>query len=315
LVVRDGKLRLSCSAGTGGTLTGIARKLRERIPGIIVVGVDPKGSILAEPDYLNDEQRLQSYKVEGIGYDFIPAVLDRDLVDFWVKTDDHDSFLMSRKLIREEGLLCGGSSGGAMSAALEAAKMLKPGQRCVVLLADGVRNYMTKFMNNEWMWQFGFVDPAIGVGTYDKQLEAPWSNETVADLHPKVPCTIVPTVTCKQAVDILSGEGFDQLPVVSAEGAILGVVTEGNLTAKLMSGRVKPSDSVTKALYAQFRCVSLTTKLAELARIFDRDHFALVVTSQKCFTGAGLPTEKSVISGVRLMTGRGHVCVCAVLIC
>ena len=104
----DGKLdMIVMSAGTGGTLTGVARKLKERCPEIIVVAVDPKGSILAEPDSLNEEKRLQSYKVEGIGYDFIPTVLDRDVVDYWVKTDDRESFLMSRRLIREEGLLCG----------------------------------------------------------------------------------------------------------------------------------------------------------------------------------------------------------------
>ena len=114
----------------------------------------------------------------------------------------------------------------------------------------------------------------------------------------QVPCTISPEVTCKQAIDILSGEGFDQLPVVSAEGTILGVVTEGNLTAKLMSGRVNASDSVTKALYSQFRCVSLASKLGDLARIFDRDHFALVVTSQRCFGASGAPSAKTVISGV-----------------
>jgi hypothetical protein len=94
-------------AGTGGTLTGIARKLKERNPAIIVVAVDPKGSLLAEPEALNDEKRLQSYVVEGIGYDFIPAVLDRSLVDTWIKTEDEESLIMSRRLIRQEGILCG----------------------------------------------------------------------------------------------------------------------------------------------------------------------------------------------------------------
>ena len=87
-----------------------------------------------------------SYKVEGIGYDFIPRVLDRTVVDKWYKSDDLNSFTYSRRLIREEGILCGGSSGSAMWAAIEAAKSLKKGQRCVVLLADSVRNYMSKFL-------------------------------------------------------------------------------------------------------------------------------------------------------------------------
>ena len=93
------------SAGTGGTITGTARKLKEKIPNLTVIGVDPKGSILAEPESLNDEKRLQSYQVEGIGYDFIPTVLDRSIIDEWIKTDDRESFIMSRRLIREEGLL------------------------------------------------------------------------------------------------------------------------------------------------------------------------------------------------------------------
>jgi cystathionine beta-synthase len=103
-----------------------------------------------------------------------------------------------------------------MVAALEAAKTLKAGQRCVVLLADGVRNYMTKFLNNDWMWQFGYVDVASGVGTADKALLGDWMHRTVADLRPQMPFTVLPTVTCKEAVEILSGEGFDQLPVVRA---------------------------------------------------------------------------------------------------
>jgi len=142
------------TAGTGGTITGIAKKLKEKNPKIIVVGVDPVGSILANPE--ND--KVGTYKVEGIGYDFIPDVLDRSLVDQWVKTEDKESFILSRRLIREEGLLVGGSSGSALFGALKAAKNLKKGQRCVVLFADGVRNYMSKFLSNSWMLENGFIE-------------------------------------------------------------------------------------------------------------------------------------------------------------
>ncbi len=140
------------SAGTGGTVTGVARRIKETCPNAKIVGVDPVGSILA-----CETDEVKSYLVEGIGYDFIPDVLDRKLVDRWMKTQDKESFLMARKIIREEGLLCGGSSGATMFGALEAAKELKAGQNCVVLLADGIRNYMTKFVDDRWMKANNFL--------------------------------------------------------------------------------------------------------------------------------------------------------------
>lgn len=133
------------SAGTGGTITGVARRVKEGAPNCQVVGVDPVGSILAGPE------PIKSYLVEGIGYDFIPDVLNLKLIDQWVKTEDKESLLMARRIIREEGMLVGGSSGATMWGALRAAKSLKKGQNCVVVLSDGVRNYMTKFVDNNWM--------------------------------------------------------------------------------------------------------------------------------------------------------------------
>lgn len=136
--------------GTGGTLTGIAKKLKSVYPECIVVGADPEGSILAGPG------PIETYHVEGIGYDFIPDVLDRDLVDVWVKTNDQDSFDWARRLMRDEGMLVGGSSGTAMSAAFKEARNLKAGQNCVVILPDGIRNYMTKFVDADWRAENGF---------------------------------------------------------------------------------------------------------------------------------------------------------------
>lgn len=147
----DGKLDMVIlTAGTGGTITGVARKVKERNPKCIVIGVDPIGSILAGGDH------IASYKVEGIGYDFIPDVLDRGLIDVWIKTNDQDSFAMAREMIRKEGFLCGGSSGAAMWATLKAAKDLRSGQNCVVILPDGIRNYMSKFVSNAWMKENNF---------------------------------------------------------------------------------------------------------------------------------------------------------------
>lgn len=136
--------------GTGGTLTGIAKKIKSQFPDAIVVGADPEGSILAGPE------AIKNYHVEGIGYDFIPDVLDRDLVDRWVKTNDKESFKLARRLMKEEGMLVGGSSGSAMMAAFAEAKSLKAGQNCVIVLPDGIRNYLTKFVDADWRKEFGF---------------------------------------------------------------------------------------------------------------------------------------------------------------
>lgn len=139
------------SVGTGGTITGIARRLKEYNSHIQIVGVDPVGSILG------GGVEVTSYLVEGIGYDFFPKVLDNTLIDRYVKTTDADSFQMARRLIKEEGLLIGGSCGAAMWGALQAAKSLTAEQKCLVILPDSIRNYMSKFASDDWMHEQGFL--------------------------------------------------------------------------------------------------------------------------------------------------------------
>lgn len=138
--------------GTGGTITGTAKRLKEHNPAIQVIGVDPEGSILG------GGTEIKPYLVEGIGYDFFPDVLDNTLIDRYIKTDDKDSLLMARRLVKEEGLLAGGSSGAAMWAALEAAKSLQAGQKCLVLLPDSIRNYLSKHANDDWMRAHNLMD-------------------------------------------------------------------------------------------------------------------------------------------------------------
>lgn len=139
-------------AGTGGTLTGLAKRIKQTCPDCEFIGVDPVGSILA------GEGPVDTYEVEGIGYDFIPEALDRSLVSKWVKTRDKESFILAREIILKEGILCGGSCGSALYAALQEAKRLKKGQNCVIIFPDGVRNYMNKFLNDSWMREKGFFE-------------------------------------------------------------------------------------------------------------------------------------------------------------
>ena len=138
--------------GTGGTITGIAKKLKEVYSNIQIIGVDPYGSILGGGD------EVHSYKVEGIGYDFFPKVLDNNLINQYIKIGDKESFLMARRLIKEEGLFIGGSSGSAVYAALEAAKSLSKGQNCLILLPDSIRNYLSGFVDDQWMKDNQFID-------------------------------------------------------------------------------------------------------------------------------------------------------------
>ncbi|XP_058152279.1 cystathionine beta-synthase isoform X2 [Dasypus novemcinctus] len=271
----DGKLdMLVASAGTGGTITGIARKLKEKCPGCKIIGVDPEGSILAEPEELNQTEQT-AYEVEGIGYDFIPTVLDRTVVDKWFKSNDAEAFTFARMLIAQEGLLCGGSAGSAVSVAVKAAQELQEGQRCVVILPDSVRNYMSKFLSDKWMLQKGFLKEEAAVG------QKPWWwHLQVQELSLSAPLTVLPSVTCQHTINILRDKGFDQAPVVDESGAVLGMVTLGNMLSSLLAGKVQPSDQVHKVIYKQFKQVRLTDSLGVLSRILETDHFALVVHEQ-----------------------------------
>lgn len=135
--------------GTGGTISGLAQRLKEHNPSIQIIGIDPEGSILG------GGTAVKPYLIEGIGHDAFPQVLNNKLIDRYIKTNDADSFHTARLLIKEEGLLVGGSSGAAMWGALRAAKDLKKGQKCLVIFPDSIRNYMSKFANDEWMNQQG----------------------------------------------------------------------------------------------------------------------------------------------------------------
>jgi cystathionine beta-synthase len=248
-------------AGTGGTLSGCARRLKEDAPHVKIIGVDPVGSILAGPEPIG------AYKVEGIGYDFIPDVLDRDLVDEWYKSEDHPSFLMARRLIREEGLLCGGSCGTAMAAAVEIAKRVGPGKTFVVILPDSVRNYMTKFMDDAWMKQHGFTEPS-------------WEEDSCGSLIGRLPAREVITAsgdqTLGEAIECMKEAGISQLPVVEG-GRLVGIVTESDLLRRIVDGRAQLTATVAEMMFRNVETVHENDPARSLLEMFSRESVGVVV--------------------------------------
>merc|ERR1719197_211634 len=281
-------------AGTGGTVTGVARKLKEKLPNVIVVGVDPQGSSLAVPQSLNEAREGEMYHVEGVGYDFIPTVLDQNIVDRWVKSEDGPSFAMARQMIKLEGLLCGGSCGGNMYCGVEEARSLPEGSRVVVILPDSVRNYMTKYLADEWMLEKGFLSDTED--STDQQLW--WHKLPVSVITWEEPIIISPTMTCSTAIEIMNKRNVDQLPVVDQDGTISGALTLHNLLRKITKGQAAASDPVSKVMYNQFEKVSVDTPLIKVSKILDHDHFAIVTKGWQSYTEAGDLVAKDMVFGL-----------------
>ncbi|KAH7329510.1 tryptophan synthase beta subunit-like PLP-dependent enzyme [Stachybotrys elegans] len=252
-------------AGTGGTITGLAKGLRKHNKDIKVIAADPHGSILALPETLNEEHMNESYKVEGIGYDFIPDVLDRELVDKWYKTDDQQSFLLARRLIAEEGLLVGGSSGSAMAAMILAVKEygFKKGDVVVVVLPDSIRSYLSKFADDDWLAANNLL-PVNGVEVTTANGEEvksdPYAGATVASLRLKPVTSVSATASCAEAIETMRDKGFDQLPVLSPSSSkLVGLVTLGNLLSYISRGRATGQSPVKDVMFDFARLDEIVT--------------------------------------------------------
>src|SRR5262245_38144435 len=257
------------TAGTGGTITGVAKVIKREVPSCKIVGVDPEGSILAGPG------EIKTYKVEGIGYDFIPDVLDRRLVDRWIKSNDRDSFLVARQLIRQEGLLIGGSSGAAVWAAMQVCRDLGPGKRVVTILPDSIRNYLTKFVDDRWMRQQGFTKGDWEMGTVGDVVRALPRREIIAlDLNDKL----------GRATELFKEHGISQMPVLD-QGKLAGILTESDLLRHLVSGRATNDTIVAEVMERKVATVALHAGSGELPRIFERGEVAIVVDDQRSVLG------------------------------
>jgi cystathionine beta-synthase len=237
----DGRItHFVCGVGTGGTISGTGRYLKEQNPAVQVVGADPAGSV-----YSGGSGR--PYLVEGVGEDFWPSTYDRTIADRIIEVSDGDSFAMTRRLAREEALLVGGSCGMATVAAVQLAKELAGTPEgkdavIVVLLPDSGRGYLTKVFNDEWLGQYGFLPATGSEQTVGEVLRG--KRGTIPDLvHTH------PAETIAEAVHILQEYGVSQMPVVRAEPPIVaaevaGSVSESHLLDLLYSGRAKLADQV-----------------------------------------------------------------------
>jgi cystathionine beta-synthase len=215
---------LVAGVGTGGTITGTGRYLKERNPEVMVVGADPEGSVFSAP-----EEDPKPYLVEGIGEDFWPETFDPTVVDRYVRASDRDSFLLARRITREEGILVGGSSGTALHAALEVGKELDGSKTIVVILPDTGRNYLSKLYSETWMLQYGFVERPEVVRV-DQVLSAKGG-----DLPPVVAVGAHEKV--RHAIDTLQQHGISQAPVARDDSgevaSLVGSIRERTLLDRI----------------------------------------------------------------------------------
>ena len=271
------------TAGTGGTISCVARAIKRASPDTQIIGVDPEGSLLAGPS------EIKSYKVEGIGYDFIPDVLDRKLVDRWIKSNDRDSFRVARQLIRQEGLLVGGSSGAAVWGALQVCATMQPGQRVVVILPDSIRNYLSKFVSDAWMRQAGFVQSDWEMGTMGDLLRSMGTRELI---------TLEVDAPVRRAAELFKAHGISQIPVVDG-GRLAGILTELDVMQQLVSGRIAETTTVAEAMVRRVATVGIHAPAGELLQIFERGDVAIVIDNDKKLLG--LVTKMDLID---ILAGR-----------
>jgi len=255
--------------GTGGTISGIAKFLKEKNPKIQIIGVDPLGSLLA--DYKKTGvlgTTTKVYKIEGIGEDFLPDNVHFDIIDEFVQVNDKESFQMCRDIVLKEGIFAGVSSGSALVGAIKYAKSLKDKKNIVVIFPDGGSRYLSKAFNDSWMRENGLLD-------------SPLYTDTVADLLSSMPKESVEVVTAshtdtvEHVINRMKEKGISQMPVFT-EGELSGVIDEGDLILPLCNGSIKPNDRILSFIKGSALLVSLDDNLQKLADLFTKGYVALV---------------------------------------
>ncbi len=257
--------------GTGGTLSGCGRYFKERNPDIKIVGVDPIGSLYYEYIKTGRLTKAFSYYVEGIGEDFLPSTMNLDMLDDVVQVDDRECFLMTRELVRREGIFCGGSCGAAVVGAIKYARSLDKPQRILVLLPDSAQKYLSKVFNDEWMRSNGFLEEDDTEGTVAHVLKSKQGRLL----------TVEADSTVRDAVRILKEHKVSQLPVLDEGGRHCGVVSEIDLLNHLVENDRDPNAPLQELISSDYATVTPHTRLALLKHIFNDAKVVLVVEDDK----------------------------------
>ncbi|MEU4693389.1 cystathionine beta-synthase [Actinoplanes sp. NPDC023714] len=269
--------------GTGGTISGVGRYLKEQ-GNVRVIGADPEGSV-----YSGGTGR--PYLVEGVGEDFWPSAYDKTVTDEVIEVSDSDSFEMTRRLAREEGLLVGGSCGMAVVAALEVARKAGPDDVVVVLLPDGGRGYLSKIFNDKWMARYGFLRTSAATPTVADALAGKG-----AEIPPLI--HVHPTETVRDAIDYMREYGVSQLPVLKAEppvvtGEVAGSISEKALLDALFTGQAHLHDTIEKHMGDALPMIGGGEPVAEAVALLEKADAAMVLVDGK---PAGVLTRQDLLA-------------------
>lgn len=258
-----------CGIGTGGTISGTGRYLKEKNPNIKVIGVDVKGSILQEYFYTKKFSPVfKTYKVEGIGQDFIPGALDFSVVDEVIMVDDLESFAAARRMTREEGIFVGGSCGTAVAAGLKFCERLSDTDVVVILLPDGGSKYVSKIYNDVWMRENGFLRP-------ERVTLKHLLMDKSGDIPPLV--FVERTATVRTALELIKEYGISQLPVMDG-GSCIGTVTESNLLSAVLDDADMFDRSVERTMEPPLPVMSANDEMQAAVKHFAHKMPAVIVT-------------------------------------
>lgn len=264
----DGKItHFICGLGTGGTVTGVAKYLKEQNPKIQVIGVDPEGSVYTEFKKTGKMGPAYIYKVEGIGEDFMPSTIDFKYIDEVVTVNDFECFAMTRKLARQEGIFVGGSCGAAVAGAIKWAQKQKGSLMPVVLLPDSGSRYLSKVFNDDWMRENGMLEePEIMVKDVFR------TQKTL---------TCAPTLLAKDCIAMFKEHGISQMPVVNKDGSLAGIIAEYDLLQGALSGSANLMKPIDPFVVRTVDTVALHTPIRKVQDLLKQDKVPVVVENGK----------------------------------